>query len=101
MTCQPFTTAARNGSVFAQALWSDSDATLSGYLAANHIPAPAPNDTPATWARSMPIASIKPATSSADCSVEYGPAGLSVVPVPLRSTATHVKALEYSGVWKA
>jgi hypothetical protein len=41
MTCQPFTTAATNGSVFAHALWSEREATRSGYLAANHIPAAA------------------------------------------------------------
>ena len=82
MTCQPFTTTARNGSVFAQALWSDSEATRSGYLAASHIPTAAPNDTPTTCARSMSRASMSPATSSANCSIEYGPAGLSVSPRP-------------------
>ena len=101
MACQPFTTTAMKGSVFAQALWSDREATRSGYLAASHIPTAAPNDTPAMCARSMSRTSMRLATSSADCSVEYGPAGLSLVPVPRRSTATHVKCLEYSGVWKA
>jgi hypothetical protein len=98
MTCQLFTTAARKGSVFGHALCSDKEATRSGYLAASHIPAAAPNDTPATCARSMSRTSMSPATSSAKCSIEYGAAGLSLVPVPLRSTATHVKCLEYSGV---
>ena len=37
-TCQLLTTATRKGSVFGQALWSDREATRSGYLAANHIP---------------------------------------------------------------
>jgi len=98
MTCQLFTTTARKGSVLAQALWSEREATRSGYLAANHIPAAAPNDTPAMCARAISRTSMSLARSSAICSIEYGPAGLSLVPVPLRSTAMQVKCLEYSGV---
>jgi hypothetical protein len=32
MACQPFTTTATKASVFAQALWSEREATRSGYL---------------------------------------------------------------------
>ena len=38
MPCQPFATTSMKGSVFAQALWSDKEATRSGYLAGSHIP---------------------------------------------------------------
>jgi hypothetical protein len=51
----------------------------------------APNDMPATCARSIPIASRKAATWSAWPSVEYGPAGLSLSPEPGRSIAMQLK----------
>ena len=55
------------------------------------MPTAAPNDMPATWARSIPMAPRKAATWSAWPSVEYGPAGLSLSPVPGRSIAMQLK----------
>src|SRR4029079_16529304 len=94
-------TARRNGSVFGQALWSESDRTLSGYLAASHIPTDAPNDRPDTCALGRPTACMNAATSSASTSNEYGVCGLSLSPVPRRSIDRHVNCLAYSGTWYA
>ena len=66
---QPSTTVRRNGSVLGQALCSDRVLTFSGCLAASHIPVAAPSDSPATWARSTPMACRNAATSSANSSV--------------------------------
>src|SRR5437899_12093503 len=45
ITCHPWTTVLRYGSLRAQPLWSDSDLTRSGYLAATHMPVAAPRQT--------------------------------------------------------
>src|SRR6266545_3066217 len=50
ITCQPWTTVFRKGSVFVHPLCSDKDLTLSGCLAASHMPVAAPKDKPATCA---------------------------------------------------
>src|SRR5262245_42488176 len=42
------TMARRNASVFDQALWIESDRTLSGYFAASHVPTEAPKERPHT-----------------------------------------------------
>src|SRR5215510_6315257 len=96
ITCQPSTTVLRNASVVVQPLCNDNDLTLSGHLAASHMPVAAPRDKPATWALSIPTTRMKAAMSSANNSVEDLPAGLSVSPAPLRSTEKHVKCLEYA-----
>src|SRR5271166_5666166 len=96
MVCQPCTTTLRNGSVLVQPLCSDSDLTFCGCLTASHMPVAAPNDRPETCARSMPTACINAATSSANNSVEYVPAGLSVSPAPRGSTDMQVKCFAYS-----
>ena len=70
MVCQPPTITFRKGSVFGHAEWSESVLTFCGYLLASHSPMAAPSDTPLTCARSTPIACMKPATSSANNSVE-------------------------------
>ncbi len=69
MICQLWTTARRNGSLAVQALCRDSEATRSGYLAASHMPAAAPSDSPDTCARPTPAACMNAATSSANSSV--------------------------------
>jgi hypothetical protein len=57
------------------------------------MPVVAPRDGPATCARSTPIACMKTAMSSANCSFEYTPSGLSDCPAPRRSTEMQVGAL--------
>src|SRR5947207_14827474 len=78
VTCQPSTTVLMKGSVFDHVLCSESDFTLSGYLAASHMPVALPSDRPKMCARGIPAACIKAATSSANNSVEYVPSGLSL-----------------------
>src|SRR5436189_208730 len=46
VTCHPSTTVFTNGSDFVQPLCSDNDLTMSGYLAASHMPVAAPRDKP-------------------------------------------------------
>src|ERR1700757_1949016 len=58
VTCHPSTTVLRNGSVLTQALCSDNEVTLSGYLAASQMPVAAPSDRPETCACWMPAACI-------------------------------------------
>src|SRR5712692_6903856 len=70
VTCHPSTTVLRKGSVFVHPLCSDNDLTLSGYLAASHMPVAAPKDRPATCALGIPMACMNPATSSAKSSLE-------------------------------
>ena len=55
----------QEGSLGSQALCSDSERTRSGWRAARCMPTAAPSDTPATCARSTPIAPRKPANWSA------------------------------------
>ena len=86
MICQVSTTARRNGSVRSHALCRDSVFTSSGYLAASHMPAAAPSDSPKIWAWPMPAACMNAATSSANSSVVYVPSGLPDRPAPRRST---------------
>src|SRR6516225_8976705 len=70
VTCHPSTTVWRNGSVFAHALCRDKDLTLSGYLAASHMPTAAPSDRPKICAFGIPTARMNAATSSAKSWVE-------------------------------
>ena len=85
MIRQPCTMTRRNGSVLSQALCSDSVFTVSGYLAASHMPAAAPSETPKMCARPIPVACMNAATSSASSSVVYSPSGLLDSPAPRRS----------------
>ena len=87
--------AVRDGSVLlGQPLCSESDLTRFGYFAASQMPVAAPSESPLTCASSTPIACMNVATSSANISVEYTPAGLSDSPVPRRSTEMQVKCFE-------
>ena len=83
---QPSTMTLRNGSVLSQALCSDSVFASSGYLAASHVPADAPSETPKMCAGPTPAACMNAATSSASSSVVYSPSGLLDSPAPRRST---------------
>src|SRR5260370_16855867 len=96
VTCQLATTVFIKGSVFGQPLCSPSDLTFAGCLAASHMPIAAPSDKPEICAFCNPSACMNAATSSARFSVEYEPSGLSVSPVPRKSTEIHGNCLPYS-----